>query len=89
MQHLAAWLLAPSVAVLLVAFAVLGRGGPGFFLLSLVAGATFLIGVPLLQFFLLRQPQFSGRYWFAAATAMFVAVLFLAIPVYLGVFSFW
>jgi hypothetical protein len=85
-ERLAAWLLAPVLAVSLVAFAVIGRGGPGFFLLSVVAGLAFFFGVPLLQYLLLRQPQFSGRRWAAVFVSMLVAALFLAVPVVLGAF---
>ena len=87
-KQIAAWLLGPLVAVMLVGSALLG-GGPGFALSVLVAGLVFLIGVPLLQFFLLREPQFRGRQWVAAGLAMLVAVVFLAVPVFLGTFSFW
>jgi hypothetical protein len=87
-KHVAAWLSGPLVAVLLGASALLG-GGPGFALFVSVAGFAFLVGVPLLQFFLLREPQFSGRHWSAAGLAMLVAVVFLAILIFLGMFSFW
>jgi hypothetical protein len=87
-RHFAAWLPGPFVATLLLASLLLG-GGPGFALFAVAAGLAFFVGVPLLQFFLLRSPQFSGRHWAAAGLAMLVAVLFLAVLVVLGAFSFW
>jgi hypothetical protein len=83
------WLPGPLLAVALVAFAVIGHGGPGFFLLSLVGGVAFMLVAPLIQLALLATPNFKGRYRAACRTALLIVVAGLCIPIFLGVFNFW
>jgi hypothetical protein len=88
-EQFAPWLPGPALAGALASTVLVGGGGPGFALFLLFAVPAFLLGVPLLQFFLLSQAELHGRHWLAASLAILVAVLFLAIPVVLGAFSFW
>jgi hypothetical protein len=83
------WLPGPALAVALVAFAILGHGGPGFFFLSLVGGAAFMLGAPVLQLVLLSTPAYKGRYGAACRTALLIVLAGLFVPVFLGVFNFW
>jgi hypothetical protein len=83
------WLPGPALAIALVAFAVVGRGGPGFFLLAVVGGLAFMLATPLLQLALLATPHFQGRYGAACGTALVAVLAMLCIPIVGGVFNFW
>jgi len=83
------WLPGPLLAVSLVAFAVIGRGGPGFFLMSLYGGVLFMFGAPLLQFILLRTERLHARYSMVCGIALLVMLGILLIPAFIGVFNFW
>ena len=82
------WLPGPLLAMALVAFAVVGRGGPGFFFLAIAGGALLMFGAPLAQFTLLRTKRFGGRYAAACGLALLIVVLVLAVPILAGAFSF-
>ena len=83
------WLTGPVIAVAVVAFALATNGGPGFFFLSLWAGALLLIAMPLMQWGLLALPKFNGRYGavtFLSLTGMIALIVGLGAS---GLFSFW
>jgi hypothetical protein len=82
------WLPGPLIAVALVLLALLGRGGPGFFLLAIVGGAAFMFGAPIVQLILLTTPRFKGRYSAACRVALVIVALALCIPIVAGSFSF-
>jgi hypothetical protein len=87
-ERTALWLAGPMLAIALVAFAVIGHGGPGFFFLSVAAGAALMLGAPILQFALLRTAKYKGRQGAACAVALVLIVAGMSIPVFLGVFNF-
>ncbi|SFU31929.1 hypothetical protein SAMN05216350_101295 [Polaromonas sp. YR568] len=87
--RLLSWLSGPLLAVSLVAFAVIGGGGPGFFLMSLYGGVLFMFGAPLLQFILFRTARLHARYAMACGVALLIMLGVLMIPAFMGVFSFW
>ena len=83
------WLPGPVLAISLVAFAVLGRAGPGFVIFSALAGLALMLAAPLIQLALLATARFRGRYGAACAVAIAAVLLGAAVPLLLGVFSFW
>jgi hypothetical protein len=83
------WLVGPFLAIGLVAFAVLGHGGPGFFFLSLVGACLFTVEAPLVQAFLLHTEAFKDCHGTACAVALLVTLMTLCFPVFLGLFNFY
>jgi hypothetical protein len=83
------WLPGPSLAIALVAFAVLGRVGPGLLAFCFVAGLAFMLAAPLMQLVLLATPWFKGSYGKACAVALATVLAAMAVPLLGGVFSFW
>ena len=83
------WLPGPLIAVALVAFAVIGRGGPGFFFLAIAGGVAFMFAMPVLQLVLLTTSKYRGRYRAACVTALFIVFAGLCIPIFGGLFDFW
>jgi len=83
------WLPGPLIAVALVAFALIGRGGPGFLFLAIAGGVAFMFAMPVLQLVLLTTSKYRGRYRAACVTALFIVFAGLCIPIFGGVFNFW
>jgi hypothetical protein len=83
------WLTGPLVAIALVTFSVLGRGGPGFFFLSLVGACLFMFETPLVQAFLLNTEKCKDCHGAACAAALLVTLMTLCFPVFLGLFNFY
>ena len=83
------WLTGPMVAIVVVTFAIATNGGPGFFFLSMWAGALLVVALPLVQWGLLALPGFKGRHGavtFLGLVGMTVLVVALGAS---GLFSFW
>lgn len=83
------WLVGPLLAVALVAVAILGHGGPGFFFMSLVGGCLFTFGTPLTQAILLKTEKYRGRDVAALGLALLIVLVVLSVPVVAGVFNFY
>ena len=83
------WLAGPFLAIALVAFAVLGRGGPGFLLLSLVGACLFMFETPLVQAVLLNTEKYKDRHGAVCAAALLVTLMTLCFPIFLGLFNFY
>jgi hypothetical protein len=60
------------IALALVTYASTVKASPGAFPLSIVAAAGFLLGVPLLQWFLLTTDTFKDEHGAACCTALIV-----------------
>ncbi len=83
------WLVGPCLAIALVAFAVLGRGGPGFFLFSLVGGCVLLVGVPLAQWAFMSSREYTSRPVAATRTAVLLVFGLVTLLMLFGPFNFW
>jgi hypothetical protein len=81
-------LAGPLFAIALVAFSVLGHGGPGFFFLSLAGACLFMFVTPLVQAFLLNTEKCKDRHGAACAAALLVTLMALCFPIFLGLFNF-
>ena len=68
----------------LVAFAVIGRGGPGFIFYSLFGALVLMFCVPLLQGVLLATTRFRGRYVLVAKISVAIGGSTVLLPLVFG-----
>jgi hypothetical protein len=83
------WLPGPLIAISLVSFSIIGRGGPGFFFWSLLVGGLFLFVAPLVQVLLLRSIVYEDRPAAACFAAIGIVLGLSILALFSGIFSFW
>lgn len=83
------WVVGPCLAIALVAFAILGRGGPGFFFFAHVGGLVLLVGIPAVQWALQRSREYKSRPVAATRTAVLAVFGVVVLLFMFGPFSFW
>jgi multisubunit Na+/H+ antiporter MnhG subunit len=67
--------LGPAVGISLIALAVAGNSGPGFFIFPLVAAAFLVFLTPLLQLVLSRASRLKNRPGVTFALALGIVIL--------------
>jgi hypothetical protein len=83
------WLPGPLFGVSLIALAVIGNSGPGFFFFSIAAAVGFVVLTPLIQFVLYRTPQFRARRRAACIVAIAVVTVGLLTVSGAPIFNQW